>query len=420
MNIWLIKVGEPLPWFSGEQHHRSWRMGQLAQFLQLNGHMVTFWASQFDHYSKNFRSHKNELIDSGFETILLESRSYSQNMSFRRVLDHRDLAKSFFKEARKLESPDLILVSWPTIELAYSAIMYGISNNVPVVLDVRDCWPDIIYQRVPNGLKWLPKYLLSYERMTKYSFQNANALTAVSNGLLNWAQTRGGRGDRANANDRFFYQAQYDHHVKESGNVFWKKKGIELTADDKVRIVWAGSLEPTLDLKTCLNAIESFSSRNNSKIEFIFCGRGSMEASVRALQKRISNFRFVGHVGETELRDLLAHSNFGLMCYPDRFDFHASIPNKLVDFCMAGMRVITNLDGVLSLLVSPGDALHYKAGDAFSLVEVFDMISINQKRFMAKSRNNRLLYEREFDASSVLPKFCEYLENIRNKAQLSK
>jgi hypothetical protein len=168
-------------------------------------------------------------------------------------------------------------------------------------------------------------------------------------------------------------------------------------------------------LKTCLNAIESFSSRNNSKIEFIFCGRGSMEASVMALQKRISNFRFVGHVGETELRDLLAHSNVGLMCYPDRFDFHASIPNKLVDFCMAGMRVITNLDGVLSLLISPGDALQYKAEDASSLVEVFDMISINQKRFMTKSRNNRLIYEREFDASSVLPKFCEYLENIAVK-----
>jgi glycosyltransferase involved in cell wall biosynthesis len=256
--------------------------------------------------------------------------------------------------------------------------------------------------------------------MTKYSFQNASALTAVSNGLLNWAQTRGGRGNPANKNDRFFYQAQYDHHVKENGSIFWKKKGIELTANDKVRIVWAGSLEPTLDLRTCLNAIENFSSRNNSKIEFIFCGLGSMESSVLALQKRISNFRFVGHVGKTELRDLLAHSNFGLMCYPDRFDFHASIPNKLVDFCMAGMRVITNLDGVLNLLKSPGDALQYKAGDAFSLVEVFDMISTNQKRFMVKSRNNRLLYEKEFDASSVLPKFCEYLEDVVTRVHLSK
>ena len=42
--------------------------------------------------------------------------------------------------------PDIIVVSLPTIEFSYEACRYGEKNNVPVIVDVRDLWPDSFKQ----------------------------------------------------------------------------------------------------------------------------------------------------------------------------------------------------------------------------------------------------------------------------------
>lgn len=413
MKIWIIKVGEPLPWISGEEGKRLWRAGQLAEYMRDRDHAVTFWASKFDHYQKRFRHHGKKTHANGIETILLPSRGYKTNLSFDRVMDHRDLAKSFKKKLNGREIPDLIFVSWPTIELAYAAIHYGIENGVPVVLDIRDCWPDIIYDQAPGALKWLPRHLFRFEHMTKFSFKHATALTAVSKGMLEWAQLRGARETSANRLDHFFYQTQYDFLGEGDCEEFWCGKGIDLRSRKMIRIVWAGSLEPTLDLATCIRAIEVFSKQNDAAIEFVFCGSGSMQQSVVDLSQSLRNVVFVGQVDYLPLKSLLANSQLGFMCYPDRYDFNASIPNKAVDFCMAGMRIITNLRGELNSIIPVTEILSYREGDVSSMVSVFKAIITDRKKFKRPSTQTRLLFEQKFDASRVLPVVCKYLEQFK-------
>lgn len=415
MKIWLIKIGEPLPWLDGEQQSRLWRAGQLADYLSQRGHQVTFWGSKFDHYKKEFRDDSKPGSGLGPETILLKSRGYKKNISIDRVMDHRDLANDFKKNVSSHIKPDLIIAAWPTIELAYAALKFGILQGIPVVLDIRDCWPDIIYNQFPNYISWVPKLALPYEHMANFSFSNATAITAVSQGLLTWAHSKGSRSQEALKYDRVFYQSQHDYHIVESYNKFWQEKGIELTADDKIRIVWAGSLEPTLDLKTCLSAIKKFSEHDTSSIEFIFCGRGSMEQKVMDMSREMNNLIFAGFVGEQELKALLEKSDLGFMCYPDRFDFHASIPNKVVDYCMAGLRVITNLHGELSTIMPQSEMLYYPSGDVGKLATVFDEVCKEREWFKTKSGQNRLLFEKKFDATSVLPSFCAHVERIGKK-----
>tara|TARA_A100001015_G_scaffold77007_1_gene85514 strand:+ start:5740 stop:6987 length:1248 start_codon:yes stop_codon:yes gene_type:complete len=412
VKIWIIKVGEPLPWLVGEDSNRLWRAGQLAECMRGRGHVVTFWASKFDHYQKRFRLDFEKTQANGIETVLLSSRGYKTNLSFERMMDHRDLAKSFKENTIGRNTPDLIVVAWPTIELAYTAIHFGISHDVPVVLDIRDCWPDIIYDKAPGLLEWIPRYLFLYEHMTKFSFKNATALTAVSKGILEWAQLRGAREASASRLDYFFYQTQYDFLDAEDCTEFWHSKGVDLYSREMIRIVWAGSLEPTLDLETCLRAIEVFSTQSESEIEFIFCGSGSMEQRVGELGWRLKNVVFVGQIGSLQLKSLLANSQIGFMCYPDRYDFNASIPNKVVDFCMAGMRLITNLNGELNTIVPRTEILRYRGGDVSSMVSVLKKIVSNKEIYKTPSPQTRLLFEKKFDASQVLPVVGEYLEQF--------
>ena len=50
----------------------------------------------------------------------------------------------------------MIYVSYPIIEYAASAVKYGIKNHVPVIVDIRDLWPDIFNHNLPKWMKiWI-------------------------------------------------------------------------------------------------------------------------------------------------------------------------------------------------------------------------------------------------------------------------
>lgn len=412
MNIWVIKVGEPLPWLDDEKHQRLWRSGQIADCLMKRGHRVTFWSSKFDHYNKTFRSDFLRASACNIKTILLSSCGYSKNLSLMRVFDHRDLAKSFIQEVTSHKKPDLIIVCWPTIELAYEVVRYSTENNVPVVLDIRDCWPDIIYRLFPRILRWLPRWMLKYEFMTKFCFQKATALTSVSNGMLTWAQERGDRSMSAQEKDFYFYQTQNEFSNTDADLKFWAKIGLDLKNPRIYRFIWAGSLEPTLDLETCLEAIQMFCRQNIKDVQFVICGKGSMSSRVRDLAECTTNLIYPGHVGEVALKTLLAHSHVGFMCYPDRFDFKISIPNKLVDFTMAGMKIITNLDYEINKVLPQTESFKYESGNARSLLHVIEKICLNKSSFINKSEVSRSVFRKDFDTKVVIPHVCDKFEEL--------
>ena len=73
-----------------------------------------------------------------------------------RILDNNLVAAKFKNLASKEKIlPDLILSSIPTSELSLEATKLGRKNNIPVILDIRDLWPDVF-------LDVLPKFLVEF------------------------------------------------------------------------------------------------------------------------------------------------------------------------------------------------------------------------------------------------------------------
>jgi len=76
------------------------------------------------------------------------------------------------------------------------------------------------------------------------------------------------------------------------------------------------------------------------------------------------------------------------------------------------MRLITNLNGELNTIIASTEILSYRGGDVNSMVSVFNKIAADMKIYKTPSAQTRLLFEQKFDASRVLPVFCEYLEQF--------
>ena len=149
MRVWLVTVGEPLPLDPGSP--RLLRAGILAERLWERGHQVVWWTSAFDHTAKRHRCAGVKAIQlrERYHLRLLHGPGYRRNVSLARLLDHRAVAHEFSRQAIAETPPDIIVASFPTIELSAASTSYGLKRGIPIVLDVRDLWPDIFLNILP-------------------------------------------------------------------------------------------------------------------------------------------------------------------------------------------------------------------------------------------------------------------------------
>ena len=195
MRVWLIKTGEPIA--AGNPNERPHRMGMLAQFLLSQGHEVVWWMSTVDHLRKElvYPQEKILQVSDAYKIYLLHGPLYKKNVSLMRLINHRMIANRFLTASKSEKKPDVIVCSFPTIDFAHAAVKYAKANSVPVIVDVRDLWPDVLLTAIPPSFSRIGKFLLTpYYRMAKYCLRNTDYLTAVSPGYLQWASTLSRRG----------------------------------------------------------------------------------------------------------------------------------------------------------------------------------------------------------------------------------
>src|SRR2546425_947828 len=118
-----MQIGEPLP----TRPVREMRTALLCRKLAARGHSVLWWASAFDHFAKQwlFTDDTRTRVDSGLEILALKGCGYQDNLSLRRLVDHRLIARKFRRLSKSESRPDLIVASMPSHDLAYEAAVYA-------------------------------------------------------------------------------------------------------------------------------------------------------------------------------------------------------------------------------------------------------------------------------------------------------
>lgn len=118
---------------------------------------------------------------------MIHAIGYKRNISVSRIINHKVIAKKFSRIAKKLDKPDLIYASFPTIDYAEEAIKYGKRNNVPVIIDIRDLWPDIFKHNLSKPLALIASpYINIMNYKTKKIMRQAFAINSISEAMLEW------------------------------------------------------------------------------------------------------------------------------------------------------------------------------------------------------------------------------------------
>ena len=156
MKIWLVKISERVP---VDSTVRKSRTAMLADCLAGRGHEVLWWGSTFDHFLKKsvFEADTELQLNKNYRARLLHGIDYKKNISLRRYIDHKIIAYKFRHLIKNMSPPQLIVASMPTYDLAYEAFNFSKKSNIPIVIDVRDLWPDIFLQQFNGFNKFIVK-----------------------------------------------------------------------------------------------------------------------------------------------------------------------------------------------------------------------------------------------------------------------
>ena len=401
MKIWNLQVGEPKAFLNRSGGTaRVGRAHAISLMFSRHGHQVTHFVGSFNHVERKLEKlpYNIELpsIHAQINYVILESTGYDRNVSFQRIKDHFHIAYSFkkFTEATE-DKPDLIIASVPTIELALIAVMFAKKNNIRVVIDYRDLWPDIfLHHFLPNSprLVGILAKFLPWFWMNKYIFRNASIVTTVGNGFSRHVENTYISSSKKQK-IQTIYQSQRELLLTEK----IVKKG------SCVRFVWTGNIVEETDFLTLKKTIEILS-KKRLNFEVWIAGSGSILEDEKAFFEQYDRYvNLLGWLNESQLITALNECDVGLLCYLDRIDFRMAIQNKVIDYLRSGLPIVGSVNGELHELAETenSDVYHlYEFGNSHSLVEVMEQFI--QKGVSDDMRRNCIeLYERKFSSKIV-------------------
>ncbi|WP_437205810.1 glycosyltransferase family 4 protein [Planctomicrobium sp. SH664] len=411
MRAWLIHPAEPVP---TDGDVRLFRYGLLCRQMAARGIDATQWASTFNHFSKTQRADGpvSRQVEPGYRLELIPGRSYQRHVGFRRIASQRDVAAGFRQRAREVARPDVILVSLPTLELAEAVQDYAAEAKVPVVVDIRDLWPDVFLTAVPAALRKLVAPLLwGYEKQACRICQRAHSLIAVSRDYLDWGLQKAQR--QACPMDRVVHSAYQQYSLTQRDRrecqANWEARGI--TGRRALRCCFFGTLGESAGLEVIAQTARRLLRLTHDDIEFLICGGGPREQELKQLIGDLPNVRYLGWVTSRDLAWIMERCDVGFAAYAP--GVLQSLPNKPIEYLAGGLPVLTTLRGELESLLREydcGEACDPSDIDGLSrwLIRMKEMEGLR-----SRLRANAVrLFEEQFNATHVYGALIDHLTQI--------
>ena len=408
MNVWLITTGEPLP-SSDERPHRT---GILSKMLIDKGHKVSWWTTTFDHQKKSYIKNnipKEDTSNNMNVEMLHSNTAYYKNISLKRMINHIQVSKDFELRSKTKEIPNIIFCSYPTVELSYQAVKYGMENKVPVFIDVRDLWPDIFLNPFPKFLRPLGKIiLLNYFNKARFIFKNCDGITGVSDKYLNFGLKYGGR--IKSTKDGVFplgFDSAGKNKINLDNHDF---KQLNITTEN-FNVWFVGTFGRTYDLSTVIKVARKIE-KTHPNVSFIFTGDGEKMELWKKESKFLKNIIFTGWVGKNELHYISSKSSLGIMAYSEGAP--QGLPNKIFEYMASGLPILSSLQTETKELISNEKlGLSYIPNNPEDLLLKLTTLIDNQELLKEMQYNSINTFKEKFNSEIIYENLIKFL--IKNK-----
>jgi len=270
-----------------------------------------------------------------------------------RLIDHAVLAFNFKRILdSQSEKPDVAFIGYPPIETAFVLAKYLNKREVPFIVDVKDLWPQIFVEKVPQRIKKISRILLRpYFYMGNYVLNTSVEITTISDNFSQLIKS--------------CFSLKYDKKIsiaplvapiselskeelKESDSWLF---GNGIYKDEYIVISFIGSLTASFDFEPIFFAAEKIQKQGQS-IQFVIGGDGPRLDELKERSKNLDNVIITGFVNYKNGLNLKQISTYLIAPYINSKDFNSSLPNKIIDAIQLKKPIISSLKGYAGKIIT--------------------------------------------------------------------
>lgn len=415
MNVWLIKLDEPLV---KSENSRLYRSSMIALSLASAGYNVTWWVSDFDHLNKDFIIEENLYqLHENIKYRFVESKfSYKKSVSLGRLLNNLFLTSKLLYSIKNTSIPDIIVCSMPTTFNAKIFTVFAKKNDIPIVIDCRDMWPDIIF----SELRWFKKFLffpiyLKMKNDLRFVSKYATCFIGITDFFVNFIPSITKR--KLSYLDKPFPLGYKKNNIsidkKEIAQIYWNTF-LNLDLSRKKIIYFAGRINYTfyIEFKKIYKVLDFFCRENYDYI-FVFAGSGDYLDNILFEYKNINNsdIFFPGEVESYKLSVLRDNSYLSIQPILDRKDYNNSLSNKFFENLSSGLPILTSLSGVTKSVLHD-NRCGYSYSDSSELKSILIDLHNNVKLRDFFSKNALDLYSNRYSYDLVYKSLKSHIDLI--------
>jgi glycosyltransferase involved in cell wall biosynthesis len=408
MKVWILQTGEPLQ--IDNNGARAMRAINLSNSLVDKGHKVTLWSANFDHFTKKHRYKGSRTINynTNLQIKLIDSVGYKKNQGIKRLIDHAQLAFSLHFALKKMELPDVAFIGYPPIEVAWIMSRFLKKNSIPMVLDVKDMWPDVLLRALPIQARGVGKLLLSpYYYLMNSTFKAATSISSISQDFLDHSVKIARRAPNISDSVNYLTTIRPNYADAEitSAQEWLDKMGV--IGNKQTRCSFVGSLTSVFDWDCVIEAFKS------SNTELVLAGDGPCFQDLKEKTENIKNIVMLGRITGIQSKVLADRTNVFIAPYKSSLEFSHSLPNKFFDAMQYGKPLLSSVAGSASqFIVKKNLGLIYS--DVSTLKMALKKLEISPDFFRQLGENAIYAYDKDFSGQLV------YENIINNLKKLSK
>jgi glycosyltransferase involved in cell wall biosynthesis len=325
------------------------------------------------------------------------------------------VARKFADTAQQLPRPDVILASLPTLELARSAVKFGLQARVPVLVDVRDLWPDVLMEVAPRALRWLARIILHGQHaQAEFALRNCTGIIGISQEYLAWGLRIAGRA--RGAGDAIFPLGYVAPRTAAGSDERAAETLRALGVDSSKIICWyVGSFGRQYDLLPVIEAARRVAAAGRDDVQFVISGDGEQGPQWRAAAAGVSNVLFTGWIDGDAINWLRDHAAIGFQPYASGAP--QGLANKLFEYISAGIPVVSSLAGENAALIAEhACGVTYRAADGADCYSKLRSLLDDERSRLQMGANGRALFRSKFDSDTVFAGLANHLQAIASKS----
>lgn len=344
MNVWIVNHYAIPPSMGGLVRHYY-----FSKYLQENGHTVKIFTSSKIHNTdinmiRDKSLYKEEIVD-GIEYTFVKSRDYKGN-GLQRILNMVELPFQMWKTMKlflKKEKPDVIYTSSPDLFVAFFALVFGRKKKIPVVVEVRDLWPESIVEY--NGMSRKNPIIQVLYQLEKWIYKKSDALIFTMAGGKEYISDK--KWDRTvnlnkinnvnNGVDLKEFQADIERYQIDDN---------DLEDATKFKVVYVGSIRKANNVQNLVEVAKELKKRNENQVSILIYGDGTdkQELEEICVRENLDNVAFKGKVEKKYIPYILSKSNLNILNYKqaDTWKYGGS-QNKQFEYLASGRPICANV-----------------------------------------------------------------------------